>query len=508
MVLVVVARNGLLFLVGWEAMALAAFFLIATEHRNVPAQRAAWVYLVATHVGTAALIGAFALLQRADDTLDWHAGAAAGMSQARAVAVFALALLGFGLKAGLMPLHVWLPAAHASAPSHVSAVLSGVMIKMGAYGVLRTVSLLPPLPAACGAAVLALGALSALLGIAASLGQSDLKRLLAYSSIENIGIVFLGIGLGLLGRAVGSDALVVLGLGGGLLHVLNHGLFKPLLFLGAGSVLHATQARDLDALGGLWRRMPRTGTAFLLGAAAISGLPLLNGFASEFMLYLGLFHAVGAPDVGLAVSAAAAIAGLALTGGLAVVGFVRAAGAVFLGAPRTPSAAAAHESPPSMTTPLLLLAAGCVTLGLVPAACAPLLDAATAATLPGGVRAARRRRRPAADAPVGTWDCGYVGPTSPRLQYTGTSFAQPAVRALGWTVRGHTGAPAALELFPGPRAFVRRATEPLLHGVLWPLAHRCADRCARLRFLQRGKLHVYLLYILVAHVLLLAWSSS
>lgn len=536
MAVLVLARNGMLFLVGWEVMALSAFLLIATGHDQLQTRRAAWVYLVTTHFGTLCLFAVMLLLQAPDGSLDWRPESIAALPPARTIVVWALALVGFGLKAGLVPLHVWLPGAHGTAPSHVSAVLSGVMIKMGAYGVLRTWSMLPPLPAACGAVVLVLGAASALLGVAATFSQGDLKRLLAYSSIENIGIVFLGIGLAMLGEVYGDTTLVVLGLGGALFHVLNHSLFKPLLFLCAGSVIHATGTRELDQLGGLWRSMRRTGACFLVGTAAISGLPLLNGFASEFVLYLGLFEAGTRPESLLAALGAMALGALAMAGGLALATFVRSMATVFLGRARSAASAHAHESPPSMTAPLVVLALLCTILGLVPALCTPLLDGAIATVarsahgslaqlVPFGTLsvvslgcalalvlglswiAAVRRQRPEGAAAVGTWDCGFVDASSNRLQYTGSSFAQFGARILAWAVRDRPRPPEPLELFPGPRDFVRRTLEPLLHGALWPLAHRLADRCARLRFLQRGNLQIYLLYILVVLVLLLAWSA-
>jgi formate hydrogenlyase subunit 3/multisubunit Na+/H+ antiporter MnhD subunit len=536
MALVVLARNGVLFLCGWEAMALSAFFLIGSDRDSPPARRAAWVYLVATHLGTACLLAAFALLAPPGGNLDFAASAAAPHSGARAVWIFALALVGFGLKAGLMPLHVWLPAAHAHAPSHVSAVLSGVMIKTGAYGVLRVATLLAPLPAACGAVVLGLGALTALLAIAAALAQSDQKRFLAYSSIENIGIVFAGIGAALLGRALGRAELVVLGLGGALLHVLNHGTGKPLLFLAAGSVIQATGTREMDRHGGLLRRMPRTGVAFLAGAASLSGLPLLNCFAGELLLYLALFHAAALPAGGVTLLAVAALAALALAGGLALVAFTRAAGTVLLGRARSRAAAEARESPPTMTVPTLALAAACALLGLLPTLCVPLLERAIAACgmmdAPPALRALapfralsivaascalalalawiwlrkKQLARDPAGAP-GTWDCGYVDASAPRLQYTGASFAQPAGRMLRWVQRVRAQAPAPLELFPGARAFAQSALEPLLDGVLWPMCRRIAERCSQLRVLQRGKLQIYLLYILVVLVVLLAWTA-
>lgn len=536
MATLLLARNGVLFLVGWEIMALSAFLLIATEHQHTTTRRAAWVYLVTTHFCTLCLVAVMLLLQAPDGSLDWRPEAIAALPRAQQFVVFGLGLLAFGLKAGLMPTHVWLPGAHGNAPSHVSAVLSGVLLKMGAYGVLRLTLLLAPLPAYCGALVLALGGVSALLGVAATMAQDDLKRLLAYSSIENVGIVFLGIGLFLLGRAQHDPRLAALGLGGALFHVLNHSLFKPLLFLCAGSFVHGAGTRQLDRLGGLWRRMPRTGVCFLVGASAISGLPLLNGFCSEFVIYLGLFTVAVQPDPLLALLAAAVVGVLAMVGGLSTATFVRSVGTVCLGRPRSERAAHAHESPSSMTAPLAVLAALCALVGLAPWSVVPLLDAALAccglpapapslgALVPFAVLSAvslgctaaaaallwwlvaARRRTPPLPA-VGTWDCGYSDASAGRLQYTGASFAQFAVRILDWTARESTAIRRPLGLFPAPRTFVRRTLEPLLRGWLWPLAHRLADRCQRVRFLQRGNLQVYLLYILIVLVVLLAWSA-
>jgi hydrogenase-4 component B len=537
MVLLVLARNGALFLVGWEVMAVSGFLLIGAEHHKPETRSAAWVYLVTTHLCTLCLVATMALLQTSEGSLDWSPAAIAALSPARTLAVFTLALVGFGIKAGLMPMHVWLPGAHGNAPSHVSAVLSGVLIKMGAYGFLRIVTMLPALPAACGVTVLLLGATSALLGIVATFAQSDLKRLLAYSSIENSGIIFLGLGIALLGHSLGDQRLYVLGLGGALFHVLNHSLYKPLLFLCAGSVIHASGTRELDELGGLWRRMPRTGACFLVGSIAICGLPLLNGFASEFVLYVGLFHTVAHKETLFALLGTAVLAALAMTGGLTVSTFVRTTAAVFLGRARSPASAQAHESPKSMTIPLFGIAALCLGIGLVPVIVVPLLDSAIAA-LPSsaepanlaslipfgvlstvgigcalaiciaffGIAAVRRRHR--SRPTVGTWDCGYVDASSPRLQYTGSSFAQIGVRLLDWAARERTQITESPGLFPGPRTFTRKTNEPLLRGTVWPLLKNLADRCQSLRFLQRGNLHIYLLYVLITLVVLLAWSTS
>jgi hydrogenase-4 component B len=536
MVLLVVARNSILFLVGWETMALAAFFLVAADDALPETRRAAWVYLVATHLGTMALLAMFGLLHAALGSFDWAPVAPGALAPLRAALIFLLALLGFGLKAGIMPLHVWLPSAHACAPSHVSAVMSGVMIKMGIYGLLRVCALLPLPPLWWGLLLMAMGALSSVIAAAAALAQHDFKRMLAYSSIENVGLIVLGVGIALVGRALHQGTLVALGLGGALLHVLNHSLFKSLLFFSAGSLLHATGTRRIDQLGGLARAMPVTLLAFLAGTLAVSAAPGLNGFPSEALLYLGLFHvAAGQPPL-LALLAALCAAALALTGAIALAGFVRAFGAVFLGSARSPHAAAAHESAGAMRNVLLGVGALCVTLGLLPALLAARLDgvarlwagespATLGALAPLGTfgwvglamllamslgplllrRAASGA--PGAPAPVGTWDCGYVDPSSPRLQYTASSFGGLLVGLFGWAVAGDRTPHGPLTRFPAPFAFASHPRERLLAGLIVPFLERMARRFARVRILQQGRLHVYLLYILGVLLVGIAWAA-
>ena len=295
-----------------------------------------------------------------------------------------LALIGFGFKAGLMPLHVWLPGAHANAPSHVSAVMSGVMLKMGVYGIVRMTALLPVTAVWWGGTLLAVGAITGVAGIAFAIGQHDLKRLLAYSSIENIGIIAMGLGLALLGRSQNRPDWVMLGLGGALLHVWNHGLFKSLLFFNAGAIIHAAHTRDMDRMGGLAKRMPRAMALFVVGAVAICALPPLNGFASEWLLYIGLFRTLGlGGEPGFPAAAMAAVS-LAMIGALAVACFVKLFGTVFLGSPRGETADHAHDPSASMMIPMIVLAAGCVCIGLFPMIATGLLENAvrTWATLP------------------------------------------------------------------------------------------------------------------------------
>jgi hydrogenase-4 component B len=535
MAIVVIARNAVLFLGGWEVMAFAAFLLITTEDELAPVREVGYVYIVATRIGTLCLFLMFAILAYAGGYFGF--GGALDARSPAASAVFLLGLAGFGIKAGIMPVHVWLPGAHASAPSHVSAVMSGVLIKTGIYGLLRLTSLFGHPPLWWGAIVLGLGVLSGVLGVAFAIGQHDLKRLLAYHSVENIGIICIGLGVALFGRALDRPGLVALGLAGCLLHVWNHGLFKALLFLSAGAVVHATGTRHMDALGGLLKKMPVSGAAFALGAAAICGLPPLNGFVSELFIYLGLLRAsVVAEAQGAVLAGVTGVAALALIGALALACFTKALGAVFLGQARTAAGAQAHEVGASMKAPMFVLGALCLVIGLAPPLMAPVLDRATAAwvagwnvSLPPVAQVAPLRtiassscallaavvlagawlvrRTGAAPGGVGTWDCGYVAPSA-RMQYTASSFAQMLVALFAWALRPSLRRPDVRGTFPTPQRFESHVDDAVLDGALIPFVSLVGRGFRWLRWVQLGRIHVYLLYILVTVVLMLVRSFS
>ena len=433
-----------------------------------------------------------------------------------------------------MPLHIWLPLAHAAAPSHVSSVMSGVLIKMGILGLVRLLSWIPDPPFWWGGVLLALGAVSGILGVAFALGQHDLKRLLAYHSIENIGIMLLGLGLGTVGKSTGHMTLQVLGFAGALLHVLNHGLFKGLLFLAAGSVVHATGTRDLERMGGLGRRMPWTAAAFLTGSWAICGLPPLNGFVSEWFIYVGSFRALGFFRWPWSLGVLTA---LALIGALALACFAKATGAVFQGIPRTPEAESARETPLSMRVPMGLLALGCATIGLAPMLVAPALDRVVAVMAGGGgiprlsllvdlssltlmavvavgvalplaywARPATRRTGdlPTQDSNLPTWDCGYAA-SNPRMQYTASSFADGLVGGLRWVLWPKVHGGTATGIFPSSRGFESHVPDPVLDRLAGPVHRMVAAGASLLRFFQGGQLHVYLLYVLLTLLTLLIW---
>ena len=536
MALVTVARDGVLFLMAWEVMAIAAYFAATVEEDKADVRRAGWVYLVATHIGTLCLIAMFALWRRATGSVALgSADAAMPMSGEAAGAIFVLAVVGFGFKAGLMPLHVWLPGAHANAPSHVSAVMSGVMIKMGVYGIVRMTALLPNPAPWWGGVLLAAGAITAVAGIAFALGQHDLKRLLAYSSIENIGIIAVGLGLALLGRSLNRSDWVVLGLGAALLHVWNHSLFKSLLFLNAGAVIHASHTRDMDRMGGLAKRMPRTMVLFVIGAIAICALPPLNGFASEWLLYVGLFRTLGlGGEAGLPVAAVAAVA-LATTGALAVACFIKLLGAVFLGSPRSRAAEHAHDPPASLAAPMAVLAIGCASIGLFPTIALPLLQSAarswgalpdSSATIaalapmhwitPSGIGLVAlialvvlvARALPRADvvAGAGTWDCGYAQPTT-RMQYTGSSFGRTLVGLFAFILWPRIHWPVIRGVFSKPAHFKSMIPDTVLHRLVLPLFQGAGRSLPSLRVLQQGQTQMYVLYILVIMIVLLVWGT-
>jgi hydrogenase-4 component B len=531
MVLLVVARDGILFLVAWEVMSLSSFFLVTYENEREEVRRAGMTYLIASQLGVVFLFAMFALLARGAGSYDFDAFATLGPSAPTSVC-FLLALVGFGTKAGFWPVHIWLPDAHPAAPSHVSALMSGVMIKMGIYGLLRSLTFLGHPPAWWGAAMILVGAVSGVAGVLHALAQHDLKRLLAYHSVENIGIIALGIGVGLLGRSHGNVPVTFAGFAGALLHVMNHGLFKGLLFQGAGSVLHGTGTRDVESLGGLCRRMPTTALTFLVGSVAICGLPPLNGFVSEWLIYVGAFREAASLPTRWAASALVAVPALALIGGLAAACFVKAYGVVFLGEPRTDAARGAHEATRWMCGPMIAGALLCAAIGLWPRAAVGLVAPAVAvvgpmASLPSdaagpllavtrvavvllaliGLLALLRlgllRGRQVVQA--ATWGCGYAAP-GPRMQYTASSFAEPLLAAFRAVIPGSVHREGPRGYFPEGARYHEHLGDMAGERLLVPATRRVVRALSRLRVIQQGRLQLYLVYIMVTVVALLTWQ--
>jgi formate hydrogenlyase subunit 3/multisubunit Na+/H+ antiporter MnhD subunit len=532
MAMVVLARNGILFLVAWEAMAVAAFFLVAFDHHKAEARRAGWLYIVAAHLGAAALFAMFLLLAKEAKSYDFAAFAAHPPTGARATVVAGLAVVGFGAKAGFFPLHVWLPEAHAAAVSHASALMSGALIKLGLYGILRVFLILGTPAGGWGTALAVIGLLSALIAIALAVYQRDLKRALAYSSVENVGLMALGIGVAWEAMAAGAPTVAALAMAGALFHVWNHMLMKATMFLGAGSILHATHSRDLEKLGGLLRKMPVTGGTFIVGAVALSALPPLNGFVSEWLIYRGLLERALGPATPGGLLAAIAVGAVALIGGLAALSFARLCGIALLGHPRSEAAAQAHEGGVATTGVLSLLAAGCVAMALVPTAVVFAVARVTGQVLkvePGAVVASLglesvgqfnaglwvligvslaavawlARRRPEAQAE--TWGCGYVAPER-RMQYGALSFAELAAEHVlpNW-LRPSVQRGTREELFAEPSRLEASTPDPVTHRVYEPLLWWWAGRLSSFWWIQRGAVQWYLLYVLGAVLLGLGW---
>jgi len=502
--LVLLAADAFTFLFSWEFMSLSSWALVMAHHRRPGNATAGYLYLLMASFGTLALLLAFGLLAGASGGYEFQAIRQAPPSSAIASVVLVLALIGAGSKAGLVPLHVWLPLAHPAAPTHVSALMSGVMTKVAVYGFVRIVFDLLGSPAWWwGALVPLLGGVTAVLGVLYALLQEDLKRLLAYSTVENIGIIFIGLGLALAFEANEMTGAAALALTAALLHVFNHSLFKSLLFFGAGAVLGATGERNMERLGGLIHRMPRTALAFLVGSAAISALPPFNGFVSEWLTFQAILLSPALPQWLLKFLVPAVGALLALSAALAGACFVKAFGITFLGRPRTPIAREAAETDRWSLAAMLTLAALCLLAGILPGyfidALAPVVEALTGANLPrqeqldwltivpvaqsrssynglllfffialaAGVGAevihrfaSRSLRRSAA------WDCGFPDP-SPSTQYTAGSFSQPIRRVFGSVLFG-----AREEVRMPPPGDSRPATlEVRLRDVPWDVLY-------------------------------------
>jgi hydrogenase-4 component B len=542
MVVVPLAANAMTFLVAWELMSLASWLLVA---RQPGASRAAWVYAVMTHAGFACLLLGMLLLGAETGSLSfvgWRAAAPTLEPTFRHV-IFVLLALGFAGKAGVIPLHVWLPLAHPAAPSHVSALMSGVMVKLGVYGIIRvSLDWLGVGPPWWGVVVLLAGTFSAVIGVLYALVDHDLKRLLAFHTIENIGIILIGLGAALIFQPVGAHELAALALVAALYHTVNHAAFKALLFLGAGSVLHAAGTRNMEAMGGLVKRMPWTAACFLVGSIAIAGLPPLNGFVSEWLTFQALLQNLSVPHPALNLVFALALAGLALTAGLAAACFVKAFGISFLGLPRSEEAARAHEAPAAMRTAMVMLAVACAALGIGATLVVPVLSAVAAELTRGvqvpiavfgltvrvsgdfasvstltvaaalgaallllfaGVRFAGASGRPRVSE---TWGCGRIVQTA-RMQYTATAFSNPFKRIFAFFYRPRKR--LQVELHPESRFFVlslayESPTRSIFDDWLYaPLMIALRRTTATARAIQSGSANLYLVYILAALVAML-----
>jgi len=533
MLVAVVLKNALAFLIAWEIMSLSSFFLVIFEHGKESTLRAGIYYLIATHVGVIFLIAGFALLSLRTGSMDFDAfRAVAGTPEADIV--FILLFIGFGLKAGFVPFHTWLPKAHPAAPSHVSGLMSGIMIKLGIYGILRALMFHGTPSAGMAAFVLGISIVTAVAGVMYAIAQHDLKRLLAYHSVENIGIIGIGIGVGMMGLAFGNPAMAALGFAGGILHVLNHSIFKGLLFYGAGAVYLKTHTLDIEKLGGLARRMRMTAVFFLIGSLAISGLPPFNGFVSELLIYLGMLNGVRTPGAALTLVSALSICSLAVVGAMAFLCFTKAFGVVFLGSPRSTLATEPDEVEGTMLWAMGLLAFLCAAIGFLPQYAVRLAGAVVmqvagldSVVFDMGVNTgilcvvsctcilflgvflsiyAIRGGLLKGKAVTGfkTWDCGYQAGTA-RMQYTASSYAGPFVGLvrlpLGMKTSLHPPEglfPRAASLETEPHDAVERwSIDPMVRGI-----RRFLDLFS---WIQSGNTQQYVLYGLIFLMLVLCW---
>jgi len=528
MALVVTSANIITFMLSWEIMSLSSYFLVIYDYKSDENRKAGYLYFVFSHVGAMFIFAAFGIIYGYTGSFGF--GNMDSIPETAKIIIFIFAFIGFGSKAGIFPFHVWLPHAHPAAPSHISAIMSGVMIKTGIYGIIKIYVLLNLHTPLFGNIVIVAGALSGILGIVYALGQNDLKKLLAYSSVENIGIILIGLGIGMTGVSSGNPLMAVLGFTGGFLHILNHSIFKSLLFMGAGMVLHKTGTRSINALGGLLKNMKITGTAVIIGSLAICGLPPFNGFVGEFLIYVGGFKGIRLDNSAFIVSILG-IVSLAIIGGLALACFTKVIGIVFQGEPRTKVAENVDEKGPSMLVAMFVLAGACVIIGLLPKLIIQMpLKAISAMGLEYGriplepfeiitsnitlaavvflaslllviaIRMFFYRGKTIGES--GTWGCGFTQPTV-KMQYTGSSYAGFILDFFRPAAPLEEDHPKIKGRFP-LRTYYKSHTNDIaeLH-LKTVIVNPVLFLFDKLRWIQHGDIHLYIGYILLAIVLLL-----
>jgi len=545
MAFVVSVSNALVFLVFWEIMSLVSYFLVVFDTKHEKSIQAGMIYIVMTHIGTAFLTAAFIMMYKYAHSFDFCAikSACQLMPGQTKNIIFLLLLAGFGTKAGIVPLHIWLPYAHPQAPSHISSIMSGVMIKTAIYGLIRFIIFVLGVQSSWwGVLLLVLASITCLVGIIYALMVGDIKRLLAYSSVENIGIILLGVGLAMFFQSVNMPYLAIFSLIAGLYHLINHAIFKGLLFLCAGSVYKATGTRDIEKLGGLIKKMPQTAICFLLGAMAISALPPFNGFVSEWLtlqaFFLGAFNVIGGIKVFLVICAAI----LALTGGLAAACFVKAFGITFLALPRSNYAKEAKEVPLSMKAGMFFLSFLTIVFGLAAVKIIKILAVvASSATgfdisgmsfslnnfilrpqagkniyfsppllalgliiLGGAGFVAYKLFNRAKTVIYKTWDCGYYK-LNARNEYTATAFSKPFRIAFSFFLLPYRKTQKIRESFYHVKSFAYEThTTPVFKKYIYePLLALVFRTAKSMRKIQMGSIHLYLGYIFVTLVLLI-----
>lgn len=533
--LILAAKNAVLFLVAWELMTVASYFLMTFYDEKESVTRAGYIYLIATHTGTFCLLVMFLLMGSQAGSLNFDRMAAVSFPLAVVPVLFALAFVGFGVKAGLIPFHIWLPHAHPAAPSHISALLSGVVIKIGIYGLMRVFFMIKDFPWWCGTFIVLAGAVSGVGGVLYALGQHEIKKLLAYHSIENIGIIALGLGMGLLGRALHQDTVALLGYTGALLHVFNHAVFKGLLFLSAGSVIRATHTGEIDHMGGLLKSLPWTGHLFLIGSLSICGLPFFNGFISEWLVYQAFLRGVFHFDIQGIIVSCLAVVSLALIGGLAAFCFAKAFGTIFLGKNRSAEVRPLKENGLMLCGPMIGLAAVCVWIGLFPTVMVSFaLEAArtmTGAPIPPAVEETVLNPLLAVIGALSvvviifavlallrgvllrgrllrwteTWSCGYAM-VSPRMQYTASSLTEPLLRIFRVVLSFQVKTQRPVSYFPAETQLSSQVLDASEHLLFRPVLYGIKKFSRKLNWIQGGHTQRYLLYIFFFLLILLLWK--
>lgn len=524
MIMVVLIRDGLPFLIVWEIMALSSFMLVIFDAEDLKIMKTGISYLIQMHVGMFFLLIAFLIVGKATGEVSFDA-LGSYFSNHSNFLLFILFFIGFGIKAGFIPMHTWLPQAHPAAPSHVSGVMSGVMIKMGIYGILRVLMSVQSDLLQIGILILIVSLVSGILGVMMAIVQHDLKMLLAYHSIENIGIIGIGIGLGVIGLAIGNNELSLLGFSGGVLHVLNHSLFKSVLFFNAGSVYQATHTRNIEHLGGLIRKMPYTSALFLIGSLAICGLPPFNGFISEYLIYLGMFRSISAASLYQSIALIGAIVGLAFIGGLAIFCFTKAFGIVFLGEARSSRASSVYEVSKDMIFPQYISVAFIMLIGLAsPWFVKPVFGIVTTGFRLGDISFAsgtsasnlaqisiisgifivttivlliyryyHLKSKTISYQP--TWGCGYTAP-GPEQQYTATSYAYNYNHLAKPVLQTEKIMKDILEdeIFPDKRDFKSRSDDIFKKLLIDKPVDLLTGLLKKVAVMQTGKIQHYILY--------------
>jgi formate hydrogenlyase subunit 3/multisubunit Na+/H+ antiporter MnhD subunit len=538
MMMVLFARNGILFITAWEIMSFASFLLVITDADKASVRRAGWIYLITAHIGTAFLFITFFLLAAPVNSFEFSAFATANYSATQLNLIFISGLIAFGMKAGFIPFHLWLPLAHPAAPSHVSGLMSGIMIKMGIYGIFQLLLFSPLYHIWWGVLLIVLGVISGIGGVMFANGQHDIKRMLAYCSVENIGIILLGMGIGVLGMACEQPVVAVLGFAGALLHIVNHSIFKALLFLGAGAVIRQTGTGNINDLGGLIKKMPWTAAMFLLGSLAITGLPFFNGFISEMFIYAAaITGTVNGTGTLLPMMTALTVVTLAVIGALAVACFTKTFGLVFLGLARDKKIGNGSGIPSFMLTGMLFLALFIVFIGLCSLAVVPfiaepvkqlvgsdfcivmtpLLELSENLTISLAlacalilvliaIRFLLLRRHEVLD--VETWGCGYSNP-DPSMQYSASSFAEPLTDTFNILLDVKKSEPLNQELFSTEKwTFSSKVNDWILNNISIPAVKFIDRLLGLLRWIQCGKTGVYVVYIIAVLFGLIIWMFT